>query len=71
MLSLHEKKYICIYKYIHIYLFNCRMDINANLLYKLKIYGVGRRKLDDNIFKDKPPRLGIYDADEEQFYHAT
>lgn len=45
--------------------------MNANLLYKLKVYGVGRRKLDDDMFKEKPPRLGIYDTDEEQFYHAT
>jgi hypothetical protein len=38
---------------------------------RLKLYGVGRRKLDDPLFsEDKPPvRLGIYDLDEENLCH--
>ncbi|CAH0713984.1 unnamed protein product, partial [Brenthis ino] len=48
------------------------MEINNDLLNKLKTYGVGRRKLDDDLFKQNiPPRLGIYDVDEEQFCHAV
>ncbi|CAG9791630.1 unnamed protein product [Diatraea saccharalis] len=39
----------------------------------LKSYGVGRRKLDDNLFaQDKPPpRLGIFDLDEENLCHEV
>lgn len=48
------------------------MDFEQNiLLEKLKSYGVGRRKLHDDLFaNDKPPpRLGIYDVDEENLCH--
>ncbi|KAJ8713120.1 hypothetical protein PYW08_008424 [Mythimna loreyi] len=40
---------------------------------KLKEYGVGRRKLDDILFiNDKPPpRLGVYDFDEENLCHEV
>lgn len=48
------------------------MEINNDLFNKLKTYGVGRRKLDDDLFKENiPPRLGIYDVDEEQLCHAV
>ncbi|XP_045454167.1 protein lethal(2)k10201 [Melitaea cinxia] len=47
------------------------MDIQITLVDKLKLYGVGHRKLDDDLFNDMPPsRLGIYDADEEDLCHA-
>ncbi|CAH0696917.1 unnamed protein product [Spodoptera exigua] len=48
-----------------------RMEVDHSLLDKLKLYGVGQRKLDDVLFvNDKPPpRLGIYDFDEEVFCH--
>lgn len=38
-----------------------------NILSLLKEFGVGRRKLDDVLFvKDQPPpRLGIYDDDDD------
>ncbi|XP_059053426.1 zinc finger protein 511 [Achroia grisella] len=39
----------------------------------IKKYGVGRRKLDDVLFaSDKPPpRLGVYDLDEENLCHEV
>ncbi|XP_026333096.1 protein lethal(2)k10201 isoform X2 [Hyposmocoma kahamanoa] len=49
-----------------------KMEIEQNiLLEKLKTYGVGRRKLDDDLFANEkpPPRLGIYDVDEESLCH--
>lgn len=41
------------------------------LIEKLKEYGVGRRKLTDDLFKDDPPlpRLGVRDEDEEELCH--
>lgn len=48
-----------------------RMEFN--LLEKINSYGVGRRKLDDNLFKDDkpPPRLGVYNFDEESLCHEV
>ncbi|XP_047537977.1 protein lethal(2)k10201 isoform X2 [Vanessa atalanta] len=47
------------------------MEVQVNLVDKLKSYGLGRRRLDDVFFNDTPPsRLGIYDADDEELCHA-
>ncbi|XP_028177667.1 zinc finger protein 511 isoform X2 [Ostrinia furnacalis] len=47
------------------------MELNTSIFNSLKIYGVGRRMLDDILFaSDKPPpRLGIYDLDDENLCH--
>lgn len=47
------------------------MELDNTFIETLKKFGVGRRKLDDVIFaKDKPPpRLGVYDLDEENLCH--
>ncbi|XP_049878991.1 zinc finger protein 511 isoform X2 [Pectinophora gossypiella] len=49
------------------------MELREALVEKLKQYGVGRRKLDDELFvTDKPPpRLGIYDEDDENLCHEV
>ncbi|CAD0204556.1 unnamed protein product [Chrysodeixis includens] len=49
------------------------MDDVGFFVDKLKSYGVGRRKLDDILFvNDKPPpRLGVYDFDEENYCHEV
>ncbi|XP_075983584.1 zinc finger protein 511 lethal (2) k10201 [Anticarsia gemmatalis] len=46
---------------------------NQVLLERITSYGVGRRKLDDVLFiNDKPPpRLGVYDFDEENLCHEV
>ncbi|XP_049699166.2 protein lethal(2)k10201 isoform X1 [Helicoverpa armigera] len=46
---------------------------SSQILEKLKTYGVGRRKLGDILFiNDKPPpRLGVYDFDEENLCHEV
>ncbi|CAG9559312.1 unnamed protein product [Danaus chrysippus] len=46
--------------------------MNMELLELFKQYGVGRRKLGDELFiKDKPPpRLGVYDVDDEELCHS-
>ncbi|XP_013188362.2 protein lethal(2)k10201-like [Amyelois transitella] len=48
------------------------MDMST-LLEQLDKYGVGRRKLDDHLFKDDPPlpRLGVYDVDDEDLCHEV
>lgn len=50
-----------------------RMEDVDYFVDKLKSYGVGRRKLDDILFvNDKPPpRLGVYDFDEENYCHEV
>lgn len=47
------------------------MATNESLLEKIQAYGVGRRELDDALFlNDKPPpRLGVYDFDDESLCH--
>lgn len=47
------------------------MEINQNLLERLIANGVGRLKMDDPRFKDDepPPRLGVYDLDDESLCH--
>ncbi|KAL0867528.1 hypothetical protein ABMA27_008306 [Loxostege sticticalis] len=47
------------------------MELDNTFIETLKLFGVGRRKLDDDLFaKDKPPpRLGVYDLDEENLCH--
>ncbi|CAG4968296.1 unnamed protein product [Parnassius apollo] len=48
------------------------MDSNP-ILKKMKTYGIGHRKLHDELFVgDKPPpRLGVYDIDEEDLCHEV
>ncbi|CAH2051760.1 unnamed protein product, partial [Iphiclides podalirius] len=47
--------------------------MESNMIEKLKAYGVGHRKLHDELFVgDKPPaRLGVYDVDEENLCHEV
>ncbi|KAJ0172929.1 hypothetical protein K1T71_011105 [Dendrolimus kikuchii] len=47
------------------------MEINQTLLEQLKTSGVGRLKMDDSRFKNDypPPRLGVYDLDDENLCH--
>ncbi|CAB3219899.1 unnamed protein product [Arctia plantaginis] len=47
------------------------METSQSILEKIQAYGVGRRTLDDVLFlNDKPPpRLGVYDFDEENYCH--
>ncbi|XP_050353027.1 protein lethal(2)k10201 isoform X2 [Nymphalis io] len=48
-----------------------KMEVQVNLIDKLKSYGLGRRRLDDVLFNDTPPsRLGIYDDDDEDLCHT-
>ncbi|CAG4934110.1 unnamed protein product [Colias eurytheme] len=43
-----------------------------DLLEKLQIYGVGRRKLNDELFaNEKPIVLGVYDFDDEDLCHEV
>lgn len=50
-----------------------KMEDGQYFLDKLKSYGIGRRKLDDILFSnDKPPpRLGVYDFDDENLCHEV
>ncbi|XP_068623624.1 zinc finger protein 511 [Battus philenor] len=47
------------------------MDLKEVILRKLEAYGVGHRKLHDELFiRDKtPPRYGVYDVDDEDLCH--
>lgn len=50
------------------------MDNTFNFIEKLKAYGAGRRKLDDEILfiNEKPPlRLGVFDVDDENLCHEV
>lgn len=46
---------------------------NATLLEQLKLYGVGHRGYDDDLFADEkpPPKFGIYDEDDENLCHEV
>ncbi|CAH2232007.1 protein lethal(2)k10201 isoform X2 [Pararge aegeria] len=54
------------------YDYSLKMD-TMDILSVLKKYGVGRRKLADELFSSDqpPPRLGIYDEDEENPCHTV
>ncbi|XP_072934636.1 protein lethal(2)k10201 [Epargyreus clarus] len=47
--------------------------LDTTFVETLRHYGVGRRRIDDDIFiRDKPPsRLGIYDEDDEDLCHEV
>ncbi|KOB70987.1 Uncharacterized protein OBRU01_14464 [Operophtera brumata] len=49
------------------------LDLPADILEECKQYAVGHRKLDDVLFQDDkpPPRLGVYDLDDENLCHEV